>query len=268
MLVNSNFKLESFLKGEYNESIFGKLIPLVILMILTFVMLKLGKTMLKRLLSRNSKNRKTKTMIPVIYQVYRAFVIFIAGCFTLPIFGISATPLVAVSSSLGLIIGIGAQQTIRDLISGFFILSEDQFSVGDLVTIAGVRGSVLEIGLRTTILKSSDSGERVVVPNSSITIVQNASVNLALAKADIAIPNTAQVSLFVDRISDNIESIYNEEIMDTHPQILGITKMDHLATTVQLQVSCKPKFKLECERILRSFLRENFDAFISEETNI
>lgn len=257
--------VDNFLNGDYNNSILSKVIPLILVLLLTLLFLKLGKIMLNRVLVKNSKNRKMKTIVPVIYQVYRVFIVFIAGCFTLPIFGVSSTPLVAVSSSVGLIVGIGAQQTIRDLISGFFILSENQFSVGDLVSVAGVRGKVLEIGLRTTILKCSNTGERLVVPNSSITIVQNASVGMALAKADIAIPNTSQVSSFMDRISANLQSIFNSQMMEDHPQLVGITKMDHLATTVLIQVSCKPMYKIECETILRTFLRENFDAFISED---
>lgn len=259
------FKIKNLLNGDYNNSILSKVIPLLIVLIFAFLLLKIGKVMLNRILVKNSKNRKMKTIVPVIYQVYRVFVVFIAGCFTLPIFGVSSTPLVAVSSSIGLIVGIGAQQTIRDLISGFFILSENQFSVGDLVSVAGVRGKVLEIGLRTTILKCASTGERLVVPNSSITIVKNASVGMSLAKAEIAIPNTSQVSRFIERITENIQSTFNSDLMEDHPQVVGISKMDHLATTISVQVSCKPSNKLECETILRTYLRENFDAFISED---
>lgn len=259
MLKMSN-QLISFLIDENTDKfVLDIVVKVSLLFVVTMIFLRIGKWLLNHLLSKDNANRKQRTLVPVVYQVYRALVLFIAGCIALPFFGISATPLVAISSSLGLIIGIGAQQTIRDLISGFFILSENQFNVGDLVTVAQERGVVLEIGLRTTILKSSTSGERIIVPNSLITVVHNASVSHVSAKAEIAVPNTIDVTSFIDSLSEQLKDIYDEVIMDSIPQLIGITKMDHLSTSVLVQVNCKPKDKLKVESLIKVKMREILD---------
>ena len=94
--------------------------------------------------------------------------------------------LLASAGVLGLAVGFGAQSLVKDIISGFFIIFEDQFSVGDYVEIGATMGTVEEIGLRTTKI-SAYGGEIHIIPNGNITQVINYSINNSLAIIDIRI---------------------------------------------------------------------------------
>ena len=102
--------------------------------------------------------------------------------------GIPIKGLLAGAGILGLAVGFGAQSLVKDIISGFFIIFEDQFSVGDYIKINPFEGEVLEIGLRTTKLKSK-IGELHVIPNGSIIQVTNFSILNSVSIVDVTIPN-------------------------------------------------------------------------------
>lgn len=240
---------------DYKTLMSEPLIKTAALIAVTFLSLKFGKRILNRSLLKDSINTKQKTLIPVVYQVYRFLVVFIAGCIALPIFGISATPLVAVSSSIGLVVGIGAQQTIKDLISGFFILSESQFQIGDIVSVANVKGKVVEIGLRTTILKDLGTGERIIVPNSVITIVQNASSQNVVALAEVTLPNGVPYTYIKEKLETELIAVFDASIMKSHPKLLGLLRSDHVSYTIGVQTLCKIDNKAKVESMIRDRIR-------------
>ncbi|MDV2887601.1 mechanosensitive ion channel, partial [Alkalihalophilus pseudofirmus] len=113
-------------------------------------------------------------------------VYFIALMMVLSVFGIDAKALIAGAGVVGLAVGFGALSLVKDVISGFFIIFEDQFSVGDHIRVGEFEGNVETIGLRTTKLKSW-TGELHILPNGNITEVTNFSVNNSIAVIDIAI---------------------------------------------------------------------------------
>ncbi len=90
----------------------------------------------------------------------------------LPEVGVSVGPVLASAGIVGLAVGIGAQSLVRDALNGFLILSEDQYRIGDVVTVAGVSGTVEDVSLRRTVLRDSD-GTLHWVPNSSIVVASN-----------------------------------------------------------------------------------------------
>lgn len=110
--------------------------------------------------------------------------------------------LLAGAGVAGLAIGFGAQSLVKDVISGFFIIFEDQFSVGDYVVVSKAEGTVEEIGLRTTKIKSW-TGERHVIPNGNITEVINYSVHNGLAVVDINIPYESNI----EEVEQDIEEV-------------------------------------------------------------
>ncbi|MGL4523723.1 MAG: mechanosensitive ion channel family protein [Bacilli bacterium] len=100
------------------------------------------------------------------YVVYGIGLVMLLGMF------INIGPLLASAGVLGLAIGFGAQGLVKDVVTGFFILFEDQYAVGDRVKMNGIEGNVIELGLRTTIIRG-DNDERFFIANSSITQVCN-----------------------------------------------------------------------------------------------
>lgn len=85
--------------------------------------------------------------------------------------GIDITPILTGAGILGLAVGFGAQSLVKDVVTGFFILLENTYNIGDKIKIAGVEGKVVKMNLRTTILLS-ESGEEFTIPNSHISTIQ------------------------------------------------------------------------------------------------
>jgi small conductance mechanosensitive channel len=102
---------------------------------------------------------------------------FIGAAVVLDTLGLNVAPIVAGVGVVGIAIGLGAQTLIKDVINGIFILVEDQYAVGDLVTIAGVTGEVLEVNPRRTLLRDED-GNMHSIPNSTITTATNRTASL------------------------------------------------------------------------------------------
>ena len=100
--------------------------------------------------------------------------------------GVDLKPILAGAGILGLAIGFGAQTLVKDVITGFFILLENQIRVGDVVTAAGMTGEVEAVNLRTTVLRDVD-GKTHIIPNSAITVVTNATRDFSRALLDVGV---------------------------------------------------------------------------------
>jgi small conductance mechanosensitive channel len=100
--------------------------------------------------------------------------------------GVDLKPILAGAGILGLAIGFGAQTLVKDVITGFFILLENQIRVGDVVTAAGMTGEVEAVNLRTTVLRDAD-GKTHIIPNSAITVVTNATRDFSRALLDVGV---------------------------------------------------------------------------------
>src|SRR6185312_760938 len=113
-----------------------------------------------------------RTVTSVITSVGVFIILFVAALEILSLLGLNLGPMLASAGIAGLAIGFGAQTLVHDFINGFFILLENQYDIGDVVRIAGVKGTVESMSLRNTVLRDED-GTVHIVPNSSIQIVSN-----------------------------------------------------------------------------------------------
>src|SRR5438128_4189890 len=111
-------------------------------------------------------------MASVITRVAVFVIVFWAVLQALSLFGLNLGPLLASAGIEGLAIGFGAQTLVHDFINGFFILLENQYDIGDVVRVAGVKGTVERMSLRMTVLRDED-GTIHLVPNSAVQIVSN-----------------------------------------------------------------------------------------------
>src|SRR5690242_19223611 len=116
--------------------------------------------------------QQVKTVAGVITSISVFVVFFVAALEILSLLGLNLGPMLASAGIAGLAIGFGAQTMVHDFINGFFILFENQYDLGDMVRIAGVKGTVEKMSLRQTVLRDED-GTVHIVPNSAIQIVSN-----------------------------------------------------------------------------------------------
>lgn len=140
--------------------------------------------------------------------------------------GFNLAPLLAGAGIVGLAVGFGAQQLVRDVIAGFFILVEDQFGVGDTVTMGAVTGTVESMSLRLTRVRGDD-GVLHHVRNGDLGVVSNASRGYNVATVAVPLPEGADVVAAVDRVRAAMAALVAEgtydELLLADPQVLGVT---------------------------------------------
>ena len=154
-------------------------------------------------------SRKTKTLASLIRSLNKYIVFIVALCIILVVWGVDVIGIIAGVGVLTLVIGLGCQTLIQDIVSGVFIVVDDYFAVGETVIIDGFRGTVTEVGLKTT--KLQDYGGNIKsITNSSITTVVNMSRLKSLASVTISVSYNEDVEHVEALILDRIEKIKKE----------------------------------------------------------
>lgn len=134
-----------------------------------------GQRFVRRMLRQGETGTRVATLWSMVRRVL-LIVVVVVGLLTVlsSVWGLPITPFLAVGSVVGVALGFGAQKLVQDVISGFFLLVEDQFRIGDLVELVGVSGQVQDIRLRVTVLRDV-SGNVHYVPNGEIRVATNRS---------------------------------------------------------------------------------------------
>ena len=161
----------------------------------------------------------------IIYTIYFIYIYYV-----LTLLGIPIGTLIAGAGIFGIAIGMGAKDFFTDIINGFFIIFENKFGIGDLVSLhkQGIVGNVVSMGLRTTQIQSL-TGEIFFVPNSDISIINN--MSMISRQILIELPYSPQASLVkyrqcVETTTQTIYKQYAEKIIAT-PQLIGLIKHDN-----------------------------------------
>lgn len=156
----------------------------VIYMIIVFAISKIIRWIISKFLSVSKRGRTASKLIDSFLKYFTALVVIIV---VLLIFGVDPVALFASVGILGLIVGLGAQSLISDIISGLFIIFEHEYEVGDYIVIDGFRGKVESIGIRTTQLVDG-GGNNKIVNNSDVTGVVNLSYDVSIVAVEVAVP--------------------------------------------------------------------------------
>ncbi|MBM7580595.1 small conductance mechanosensitive channel [Jeotgalibacillus terrae] len=204
--------------------------------------------------------RRENTLLKLLQNVVSYVVYFVAILAVLSAFEIDVRGLIAGAGVVGLAIGFGAQNLVRDVITGFFIIFEDQFSVGDYVRIGQAEGHVEEIGLRTTKVKSW-TGELHIFPNGNITEVTNFSIHNSVAVVDISIAYEEDVSAAEQAIRefcDGLEGKYPEIVMK--PELLGVQTLGASEVVMRVIAETQPMKHWYIGRELKREIKHYLDA--------
>lgn len=209
--------------------------------------------------------RKADTLSELLKSVLR-YGLYILGIITmLETVGFKTSTLLVGAGLGGVAIGFGAQSLIKDIISGFFILFEDQFSVGEYITIDSMSGIVEGVGLRITKLKSF-SGDLHIIPNGQITKVTNHSRDNIRALVDVSIGYDVDIDKalkLLEEVSQDIKNC-NEDIIEG-PSVLGVQSLGEYGVTIRIIARTKPLKHWGVEMELRKRIK---DIFQKENINI
>ena len=203
------------------------------------------------------------TLTQVIYRTVW-FVAVVAGLITiLPEFGINASALLAGAGLLGLAVGFGAQSLVKDVISGLFILVENQYGKGDVVSIAGVSGVVEDVNLRRTLLRDLD-GTQHSVPNGEISVASNRTQVWSRTNIVVGVSygdDLEQVFAVINRVGEEMagDPAWSKAIISA-PKVLGIDGFGDSSVDIRVLGDTLPGRQWDVTRELRLRLKTAFDA--------
>jgi small conductance mechanosensitive channel len=205
--------------------------------------------------------QRIEALATVLRSVVSVVVALIAVLMVLGDLGVNLAPLLAGAGILGIAIGFGSQALVKDFLSGFFILVEDQFGVGDIVDLEpGVSGVVEAVSLRTTRLRAVD-GTVWHVPNGEITRVGNMSQHWSRALLDVDVAYGTDIAHARKVIKQVADEVWRESrhVLE-EPDLWGVENLGPHAVTLRLVVKTTPSEQWQISRQIRERLKAAFDA--------
>ncbi len=207
---------------------------------------------------RAAQIRTTASIIRATSYTVFGFIVFLQ---VLDILNIPYQPLLASAGILGIAVGLGAQSIFKDMLNGVLILVEDQYNVGEIVNIAGVKGTVEDLSLRRTTVRDAD-GTIYIIPNSQIATVSNLSRDYAVANLHIGVDASANPDKVITTLGKVADDLRNhpdfKDIAIADPKSLGVDKIEGRSVTYLVQLRVRTNQR---DFVLRELRRRIILAF-------
>jgi small conductance mechanosensitive channel len=259
--------LKHWMTDELPSVIFLILFLIVMLRVSSFLIKKLKKILLKRLVLGNEvpdieAEKRLNTLMGIIRKGVAVVIWMIFIMIFLKKINIDIAPLLASAGIIGLAVGFGAQELVRDFISGFFILLENQIRTGDVAIINGTSGSVEKIELRTITLRDL-TGTVHIFQNGKINTVSNMTKEWSAMVFDIGVAykeNLNEVMNLMRQVADGMlaEEEYKKDMLDTI-EVFGLDSFGDSALVIKARIRTKPNQQWVVGREYRKRLKEVFD---------
>lgn len=212
--------------------------------------------------TKNDREKRVKTLTGLGSALIRFLVWVTSGIVIINLLGVNTAPFLASAGILGVALGFGAQKLINDLVSGVFIISENQYRVGDFVELEGVAGVVEEITIRTTVLRDLN-GAVHHIPNGSIVITTNKSMGFGQINLDIAVAPETDLKLLEHLINHAGERIASQvdikdEIIEP-PKFIRVSDFTGTAVTVKVMGKTAGGKQLEIKSAFFTELKHSLD---------
>lgn len=241
----------------------GVLLQIIIVFVLTRIAIKLLHGIIDRSLLNNDADRRIRlntrrvnTVGELLKNVVSMVCNFILVLLILSQMGVNLGPVLASAGVLGLAIGFGAQSLVKDVITGFFIIFEDQFAVGDVIQTGTLKGTVEMIGLRTTKIISF-TGEVHIIPNGGITTVTNFSMANSRAVVDIPMKGEERLGEAMRLVKEAVRDLpeRNTNVL-TVPEVVGIQSMTTSEYVIRVVAECLPNMNNAVQRDIQMDVKE------------
>jgi small conductance mechanosensitive channel len=266
--------IENFVQHGVPQLLFAFLLAFLAQQIVLFFVRRM-KARAEHLVGNSTRSSQLRTMAAILRATSYGVIGFYILTQILAAIGVSLGPFIASAGVIGLGISFGAQSIFKDMLTGIFILVEDQYAVGDTITIAGLTGTVEDLSLRVTKLRGGD-GTVYIVPNSQITTVQNLSRDFAVGTLNVSVDareNPARVIALLTKIANEVRTDEAfKDIVISNPDILGVDAIKGLEAIYPINVRVRVNqrdgvMRALRQRVLLAFASENI-ALGSANTNI
>ncbi|MFC1870220.1 mechanosensitive ion channel domain-containing protein [Chloroflexota bacterium] len=206
--------------------------------------------------------KRSETLSSILTGVGGILVATVAIAMTLAEIGINIAPLLAGAGVMGIAVGFGAQSLVKDMISGLFILMEDQYNKGDVVKIAGIAGLVEEVNLRRTVLRDLD-GIVHSIPNGAVTTASNYTKDWSRVNLDVPVAygeDLDHVIAVINKVGKELsEDEYFGPKIITAPKVLRVNNFGDSGIDIKTLGETKPLMQWEVTGELRKRIKKAFD---------
>lgn len=242
-----------------------KIIMTLLLLILVKIGIKTTNKVIDKFFMGQKKmkykfdDKKSTTFSSIIKSVVRYCLYFIGGVMILDVYNIDISPILATAGIGGLAIGFGAQNLVKDIITGFFILLENQYTVGDYIKLNSLEGIVEEMTIRSTKIRSFN-GDLHIIPNGKIEIVTNSSRGDSRAWVDISIAYEEDIDNAIEVLNQICNKVAkeNKNIIEG-PTVLGVSNLGESDVVISIIAKTKAMEHWSVERYIRKMVKEEFD---------
>lgn len=238
---------------------------MVIIIAIGYILKRIGNTLINKTFIIKRKGhlhdeRRDETIKKLLKNVLNYIVWFIVVLTILDQF-INVKAFLAGAGIVGVAVGFGAQSLVKDVITGFFNIFEDQLAVGDYVRINNFEGTVVQVGLRVTIIRSI-SGELNIIPNGNILEITNYSIENSIALIDISVAYEEDLTQVENTIQNMLLDLPNryEEIIG-EPKLLGIQNLGPSEVIYRISCETEPMKHIQLQRNIRKDIKDLFEEY-------
>ena len=238
-----------------------KVIAPIIILLSTWILIKVMKIIVKKIFIKDKKNfigKKRTTIIELVTNVLKFFVYAIAIMMILEVYGVDTKSILASLGIAGVVLGLALQETVQDLMSGISIILDNYYVIGDTIRIDNFTGEVVELSLKSTKIKGAN-GEMYIFANRLVDKV----VNLSQARAGVKIEiptayeeNTEKVEKALDALMEEIKKIPD---VYEDSSYLGIEMLDASAIKYSLMIYCKSSEQYAIKRKILKMIKEVYE---------
>ena len=256
-------------QAQHVQDLFARPIAVVLIAIATVVVSGVGSHLIRRGLGRIRRSltsnadpghsSRVDTVLRIVANAWRVTIDIIGLITVLAVIGIDLAPLLAGATVIGATIGFGAQSLVRDFLSGLLMLMEDQYRIGDLVTVNDITGTVEEVSLRVTRIRTAD-GTAWYIPNGQILRLGNSSRHWSRALVSVAVALGVPIPEATKAIEEAAtEALERPELAGkcrSGPRVLGVSSVTSSQVTIDVEVQTAPLAADEVARVLREAIVE------------
>ncbi|MGD2059904.1 MAG: mechanosensitive ion channel family protein [Acidimicrobiia bacterium] len=265
--------LEELLPFGDSFPIAGELVATLLIVVLSAIAYWIVKAAGRRYVRRGeSKGPEAAARAATLWIVLRRLVllviVFLAVLFVFLAWGWSIAPFLGVGTVLAAAIGFGAQDVVKDFLSGFFILMEDQFHVGDVVTLEGSTGTVTtgtveDIQLRVTLLRDLEGNEHFV-PNGQIVVTSNFTSKYAQPLLEVGVAYETDIDRALEVLGDEMRRLAADPdfsgIISDEPEVLGVVELGDSSIKLRARLTTVADQRWAVQREAMKRIKKRFDA--------
>lgn len=256
--ININFEaVETIINKILTSRLFSaSLIALAAYFLQTLAMYSMKKILDKKSLSSRADDKRFVTLLKLFTSITKYVIFTIAVLGILSIYGVNVSAILAGLGVVGFVVGLALQDALKDLFAGLFIIMDNQFFVGDNVAINGFRGDVIELGLKSTRIKSY-TGEVRIISNRTIDELINYSMASSSAIVDIKLDYSLDVNDFINMIKDDIDRYCtNNQVVLKDAVFNGVQEVNESNYVYRISIETLPNENFQVRRDIQRIIME------------